>query len=52
MKNNYTLDELCPVDYIDPAAIADKTPKRVVFFDRDGTLYRVAPGETLTGLLV
>lgn len=39
MKNNYTLDELCPVDYIDPAAIADKTPKRVVFFDRDGTLH-------------
>ena len=39
MKNNYTLDALCPVDYINASALADNTPKRVVFLDRDGTIH-------------
>ena len=34
-----TLDELSPVDYINAAAYADKTPKRVIFLDRDGTIH-------------
>ena len=33
------LDALCPVDYIDEAALADKTPKKVIFLDRDGTIH-------------
>jgi D-glycero-D-manno-heptose 1,7-bisphosphate phosphatase len=33
------LDVLCPVDYIDEVALADKTPKKVIFLDRDGTIH-------------
>lgn len=33
------LNELCPVDYIDEAALADKSPKKVIFLDRDGTIH-------------
>lgn len=36
---NMNLDLLCPVDYMDEAALADKSPKKVIFLDRDGTIH-------------
>lgn len=33
------LDALCPVDYMDPAALAVTDPRPAILFDRDGTLH-------------